>query len=84
MDDTIVEFASTGKGTGACVNEAGCGSDGIDIRPGDSCCNERSALRMGIPAPVTWVFDLPPFLRAVDDLAWSPFLPTVLELSFVM
>ena len=28
-------------------------------------------------------FDLPPFRRCVEDFSWSPFLPTVLEVSLV-
>ena len=28
-------------------------------------------------------FDLPPFRRCVEDFSWSPFLPTVFEVSLV-
>ena len=77
MADAFVASPDNGKGPmGGCVcgSDAAYGRDGMDKESGNCCFTKRSALHLVTSASLACVFDLPPCLRAVDDLSWSPFL----------
>ena len=72
MADAIVGCPDTCKvPKGGCVrgSDAAYGRDGMDMGSDSCCCDERSALHLVKSTSLAWVFDLSPFLRAVDDLA---------------
>ena len=48
---------------------------------GNGCERGARALWIVVTVSDRSAFDLPPFRRCVEDFSWSPFLPTVFEVS---
>ena len=50
---------------------------------GNGCDGGAQGLWIVVTVSDRYAFDLPPFRRCVEDFSWSPFLPTVFEVSLV-